>query len=107
MSQMIPEEIPQSIAIGEPGTLAGPEVDPAPGAGTDDPQQLVRQAKELLRRALDAEPDDEDSLLIEKMLTEAQQYLAGEQKLNDQAMGAGPGVKAVRKAQAKSPGGGY
>lgn len=90
---------PAQITIpGDPGAAAGPGGPPDAGGGSGDPEELVNKAKDLLRQALDLEPDHEDKLLIEKMLTEAQQYLATQQKVGDQAMGAGPGVKAVRKA---------
>lgn len=83
---------------GPPPSIQIPGQGPAPESGGSDPIALVQQAKDLLRQALDAEPDEEDKLLLEKMLTEAQQYVATQQKIVDSATGAGPGAKVMRKA---------
>jgi hypothetical protein len=61
---------------------------------------LVIQAKDLVRKALDVEADHEDKLLLEKVLTELQQYLAAHQKTTDEAMGITGAHKAMRKVLA-------
>lgn len=94
---------PESIQI--PG--GAPAAPQAGGGGQSDAISLMQQAKELLRQALESEPDEEDKLLIEKMLTEAQQYVATQQKLIDTATGAGPGAKVMRKAAGSQQSLGY
>jgi hypothetical protein len=123
MSMMAPEEAGMGAGLeallGGGGGLptAGPPApemevpadEPLAAEGeSSDPSDLVRQALDLLRKALEIEPDDEDTLLLEKMTTQGQQYLAAQQKLGDQAMGAGPGEKFLRKSgNGGSAGGGY
>lgn len=92
---------PESIQIPGGAPQAGG------GGGQSDAISLMQQAKDLLRQALDSEPDEEDKLLIEKMLTEAQQYVATQQKLIDSATGAGPGAKVMRKAAGSQQSPGY
>lgn len=91
---------------GPPSELEIPGGEAPQGGG--DPSDMVREALDLLRAALDAEPDDEDTLVLEQMTTLGQKYLAAQQKLSDTAMGAGPGEKYVRKqGQSSGGGGGY
>jgi hypothetical protein len=96
---------------GPPGQIPVPGGGAAPDAGAGDQQgaiDKVTQAIQIVKEAIDAEPDHEDKLLLEKVATELQQYLAAQQKLTDQVMGAGTGAKAVRKATGGPPaGGGY
>lgn len=82
----------------------GATTNPAPNAGEGDPVELVRKAIELVDAAKTAEPDDEDTVLLEKVTTELQTYIANQQKLVDTATGAGPGAKVIRKAQARGGG---
>lgn len=92
---------PAPDAGGAPPSIPLPGADGQPSDGAasqDDPVDLMNQVKDLLRRAEQADPDHEDKLLLEKMLTEAQQYLANQQKLTDTVTGAGPGAKIIRKA---------
>ncbi len=82
---------------------AGPEPAPAApadqGGGDEDPVDLMKQALDLVRRALAVEKDEEDVLMLEKTTTQIQQYIANDQKMVDTAMGTGPGHKALRKLQ--------
>lgn len=76
---------------------------------TNDPETLVEWARQAIQKAIQVEPDHEDKLLLEKLTTSAQQYLAQQQKMGDQAIGAGPGAKLVRKVtqSAAQQGGSY
>jgi hypothetical protein len=76
-----------------------------PDAGGGNPEDLVSQGLELIRQAIPMDPDEEDKLLLEKITTMCQDYIARQQKLVDTATGAGPGAKLVRKAS--GGGGGY
>lgn len=82
---------------------AAPGGEPAEGGG--DSVALLDEALGLIRQAIEVEPDDEDKLTLEKATTLLQQVKASNQKLTDQAMGAGPGVKYLRKASQSSGGG--
>lgn len=84
---------------GPEGLLSAAQGAPPEDAGGGGNSESMRQVKELLRSILENEPDEQDSLLLEKMLTEAQQYLANEEKLVDTALGAGPGARLLRKTQ--------
>lgn len=90
-----------SISLGG----GAPPAPPADAAG-GDPLELMRKALENTRKAAVAEPDDEDQALLEKIGADIAKYLAAQQKLTDSALGAGPGVKLVRKAAGNS-GAGY
>lgn len=85
---------PPSISLGG----GAPPAPPAEDAGSSDPLALMREALDKTRKAADAEPDDEDQALLEKIGADIAKYLAAQQKLTDSAIGAGPGVKLVRKA---------
>lgn len=80
--------------------------DPSAGAdtGASDPAALMKQALALLDQVKQAESDEQDTLLLEKMTTMGQQYLADQVKLQDTATGAGPGARLVRKATANAGG---
>ena len=96
---------PPSISLpgGPPG--GGP---PAGGEPTG-PEGLVAKARKLLsgvRELAELEPDDEDQAALDKIAADISKYIAAQQKLTDSALGAGPGVKLVRKAAGNS-GGGY
>jgi hypothetical protein len=65
---------------------------------------------ELVTQAATAEKDDIDANAIHKIAVAISGQIAAEQKLNDDVMGAGPGVKMIRKtapAAGGSGGGGY
>lgn len=94
--------------FGGGGAPAGPpqSIQIPGGDSGGDPTSMMEEVKSLLDRIIQVEPDHEDKLLIEKMLTEAQQYLASQQKLEDTATGVGPGAKLLRK-KSPSPSQGY
>lgn len=73
---------------------------------TGDKTDSIRQAIELLNVYLVEEEDDEDLALVSKIQADLQKLLANNQKLTDQAMGAGPGARFLRK-QGGGQGGGY
>jgi hypothetical protein len=90
MSSMIPQP-PPSISVN----------------GGDSPQggddanvvSLLKQALDLVNQAAAAEKDDIDTAAIHKIAVGISSQIAAEQKLTDDVMGAGPGVKMVRKTQ--------
>jgi hypothetical protein len=77
---------------------------PAPPAdnGGEDPVELMRQALEKTRKAAILEPDDEDQAALEKLGADIAKYIGSQQAMIDSAVGAGPGVKLVRKAGGQS-----
>lgn len=101
MSQMIPQP-PPSIQVGGPAGGGPQPGGPAgPGAGDADAQNvtsLLKKALALVNQAAAAEADDIDASAIHKLAAGISQQIAAEQKLTDDVMGAGPGVKMVRKA---------
>ena len=80
-----------------------------PGSPTSKPRgdktDAIREAIELLHVYMTEEEDDEDLALVSKIQADLQKLLANNQKLEDTAMGAGPGAKFLRKAG--GGGGGY
>lgn len=98
---------------GDPGAAPAPAPGPDPSqpAGPDDqggdstPEDLIQQAIDLVKQAVDLDPDHEDKLNLEDTITKLQKYLASQQQMTDKAMGAGPGVKAIRKASGGGSGG--
>lgn len=103
---------PPSISVGGPPPGAGaPDPSGSPDAGgtggtpgPDSPkvEQLLDQAKALIVQAEGLEKDHEDKAKLMKMAADLQAFLGASQKLEDSAMGAGPGVKLIRKT---GPGG--
>lgn len=103
-----PSAAPPAINIGGPnhGAPAGPP----PGLGGAGPQNgpgdpdsgsvtdKLRQALKLVQSAAAAEGDDQDAASITAIAASIHKAIANEQGLVDKAMGAGPGVKLVRKA---------
>jgi|SRR6266536_2133743 len=87
---------PQTIDLPQPASPLGLSAFGA--AAPPDVSDIVAQVRQLA----DSDPDHEDKLLLEKVTTLLQEYAARQQKLSDQAMGAGPGLKAVRKAGLRS-----
>jgi hypothetical protein len=59
---------------------------------------LVDQAAQLLQQALGLEKDPEDKAMISSIVADLHKFAGAQQKLIDQATGAGPGAKVVRKA---------
>jgi hypothetical protein len=74
-----------------------------PGA-PDSPKvrQLVDQAAQLLRQAEDLESDVEDKAMLADLVARLRKFTGSQQAMIDKAIGAGPGVKLVRKANAGS-----
>lgn len=100
---------PPSISVGgDSGPAPDPAGgDPSAGGGTPGPdspkvEQLLDQAKALIVQAEGLEKDHEDKAKLMKMAADLQAFLGASQKLEDSAMGAGPGVKLIRKT---GPGG--
>ncbi len=90
---------PPSIQIG--GGDPGGDPGAAMGAASDGNAKVVdllKQALDLIQQASDAEPDDQDTAAIAKIAMAIHQQIAAEAKLQDDVMGAGPGVKMIRKA---------
>lgn len=92
---------PPSISL--PGSLAGPSPEGAPAApdapasGAAAAVEAVRKAKALVSVAIQNESDHEDVLILEKVTTLLQQYLATNQRLVDGATGASAGTRLIRK----------
>lgn len=108
MSSMM-QDLPDTIDLpGQGGPGGAPGGPPQQGGGSQgggNPVELLRQALDLVRQAALAEPDDEDQANLEKIGASIAQQIATDQKLRDQATGAGPGAKLVRKV-AQGAGGG-
>jgi hypothetical protein len=118
MSNMIPMP-PRQIQVGGPGGPGGPGAPPmgpggpppgagGPGGGSDGPdsekvKQLLSQARDLIDQAESAEGDDADRVMISELSHKITAFIGAQQKNIDSAMGAGPGVKLVRK-NAPAPG---
>ncbi len=84
---------PQPQAGGDPESTYQSLID-----STDDVNTLVQWAKMAVAKAIGLEPDEQDKLVLEDINSRAQKYLATQQQTSDQAFGAGPGTKALRKA---------
>lgn len=91
---------PPSISLGGGGGGFPPEGSPAEEKTDASVVALMKQALALVKQAEAKEPDEEDTLTISKIATQIQQVIASDQKLNDDAMGATPGTKLVRKTLA-------
>lgn len=121
MSSMIPQP-PRAISIGGgpggpggpgagPGGPGGPLHGPAgPGGGqggdgpdSDQVKQLIAQAIDNVRKAEALEGDPADQAMLAKVAADLRGFIGNQQKMLDTAMGAGPGVKIMRK---NTPGGG-
>lgn len=113
MSSMIPMP-PRQIPLGGPAVPPGAGGPAGPSRGGDGPdseqvRKLVSQAVDLIRQAEDLEGDDGDKALLAKAAADLRGFVGNQQKMLDTAMGAGPGVKIMRKNAPPSggPGGGY
>lgn len=101
MSSMIPQP-PRSIQIG--GGPGGPGGPGAPGGGQGDGpdsekvKSLLSQARDLIDQAEQAEGDDADRVMISELSHKITAFIGAQQKTLDSAMGAGPGVKLLRKS---------
>lgn len=86
----------------------------APDPGADQQQQGSRSAEQILREMLDdtmefqqVEPDDQDSLAMQKVSTMLQEILTKRQQESDQMMAGKSTPRAMRRAAGESAGGGY
>lgn len=102
---------PPGLAAALSGAGAGPGGPDVEGPGDPDASQVVK----LLRSALTAvtaaahlEADDVDAANLSKIAADLHKAISVEQATKDQAMGAGPAAKMIRKAgnPANAPGGG-
>lgn len=101
---------PSHIAL-PPGADAAPAPDsegagdnPGGGDGPDTPKVAdgVQSAIDALTGVLPDEGDASDKAFLAKIIADLHKFLGDQQKLQDTAMGAGPGAKMIRKAS--SPG---
>lgn len=99
MSNMI-QQPPPSISVN-----GGPQA-PGQGAGPPDndgdAKTLVKKALALVQQAAAADADPIDAAGLHKIAADCANYLATQQKTEDSVMGAGPGVKMIRKAAGPS-----
>lgn len=96
---------PPMAPAGPPEAAEGPAASPtSPQSG--DKNDMLRQAIDVLTAYKVEEQDDEDLAMVAKIVADIQKLLASQQKLADQAIGAGPGAKFMRK-QGGGSGGGY
>lgn len=115
MSNMIPMP-PARIPIGGGGPM-GPGAPQAPPAAAPDVDPAavktsLSAAVKNLTDAADAEGDDADAATIHTLIAKIKTMIGAHQGLVDQAMGAGPGVKLIRKTSPRpgadgGQGGGY
>lgn len=89
---------PMGAPAGPPEASEGPGPSPtSPPSG--DKNDMLRQAIDVLTAYKVEEKDDEDLAAVAKIVADIQKLLASQQKLADQAIGAGPGAKFMRKQQ--------
>ena len=100
---------PSHIPIPSGPSDAGPAPDSpdaggGPGDGPDSPKvsDAVNTAIDSISGVIDLEGDAADKAFLAKIVADLHKFLGDQQKLADQAMGAGPGAKMIRKAS--SPG---
>ena len=105
MSSMI-QQPPQRIQIGGAGpggdqTGGGAGAPPAgggkPGPDSQRVRDLIQQAIDNLREAEGFEGDAVGQALIAKTVADLRGFIGNQQKMEDTAMGAGPGIKLMRK----------
>ncbi len=77
-----------------PGGPEGPSVTSKPGGGPDD---ALRIAIDALTQFLEETQDDQDLAVVSKIQADIQKVLSDNVKLADQAVGAGPGARFLRK----------
>jgi hypothetical protein len=94
---------------GVPGGAPGAEGGAGAQGGPDMPgvKKALQAAMDNLSQAAQLEGDDADAATISQIIAKVHSLIAGHQQLADQAMGAGPGVKLVRKAGGNGAGAGY
>jgi hypothetical protein len=80
------------------GPQAGPSVSSPPSGDASD---TLRQIIDLWNVYMQEETDEQDLAKASKLQADTQQLLADQQKLTDQATGAGPGARLIRRAMAR------
>lgn len=110
MSQMISSP-PPSIQIGGGSSPGAPGAGPpssgdGPGDGPDSEavKRLIQTAISALDQAKGLEGDPGDQALIAKCVADLHGFIGNQQKMLDSAMGAGPGMKIMRKSAPPSGG---
>lgn len=93
-----PADLAALLGAGGGGADAAQAPAPAPGGEGQDSIEIVGQMLDLGKQYLDVEPDQEDLLLMQKILTQLQQVLAKDQSDADQAMQGSTNPRAMRKA---------
>jgi|SRR5262245_692470 len=85
-----------------------PDDSTPPGGDNGSPvTSLLRQALLNVHKAARMNPDDQEAALISEVAAKIAKLIALEQSDNDSLSGAGPGVKALRRASiGGGPGGG-
>jgi hypothetical protein len=78
--------------------LGGASVAPPP---TGDASDTLKQIIDLWNIYMQEETDPQDLAVASKCQADTHKLLADQQKLSDQATGAGPGARVVRKAAAQ------
>lgn len=114
MSSMI-QGPPPRIPLPGPAGVGAPPAPPAAAQAPDSAavKQHVMNAIRELRAAEDAEGHDPDAAILANAVAILRKFVGAQTDLGDQAMGAGPGIKLVRKntagggAPAGPSGGGY
>jgi hypothetical protein len=92
---------PPDAGGGDP--LGGASVAP-PASG--DASDTLKQIIDLFNIYMQEEQDPQDLAIASDLQAKTHKLLADQQKLTDQATGAGPGARLVRKATAQQGGGG-
>jgi hypothetical protein len=92
--------------------MGGPAGPTGPGQSDGPDSQKVKdllsQARDLIDQAENLEGDDADRVMISELSHKITAFIGAQQKNLDSAMGAGPGVKIMRKNAPPSGGpGGY
>lgn len=77
--------------------LGGAQQPQAPQA-QGDPVEIVSNMLDLASQYVQVEPDQEDKLAMQKVMTELQQLLAKDQQDADKAMGGNMDPRTLRKA---------
>lgn len=95
MSNMMNEQVPPEVlaalggGMGDPnGAPAEPAAGGGPGQAEDQPD--LKSAIDMLRKVSQAETDDADTAILDKVIAELQKLLAANQDAELQAMGANP-----------------
>lgn len=85
-----------------PGMMGGPP-GPPPGPGPEGPDgggdsaSFLRDVIDHLSKYNEVEKDDEDLAAVAQVISRLRQILAKQQREQDQAFGAGPAAKVLRR----------